>query len=263
MPFFESKGFRLHFDETPNTAPEDVIFLHGNLGSNVWWNPMEKVWLKEAEGKKSLLFMEWRGSGQSQGPREESDLRMEKLADDVIALAELRGGNVNLVGHSTGGLIAALAMAKRPELFRKAVFLDPVGAKGIQFGPEMYDAFKAMQINKELCATVILSTIQGGIHDAELKDKIINSAYGIDALNWAGVLNALKDVNYEKEIQKIPHSVLVLHGEQDVLLPKIDSMRMAELLPQGKFHEIPLRGHCTNVEDPALFTQITRTFLFG
>lgn len=263
MPFFDANGFRIHYSETSNSAPEDIIFLHGNLGANIWWEPTEKAWMQGATGRKSLIFMEWRGSGQSQGPNQESDLHMENLADDVVTLAELRGGNVNLVGHSTGGLIAILAMAKRPDLFRKAVLLDPVGAKGIHFGPELLSAFKAMQINRELCATVILSTIQSGLHNQKLKEKIVNSAFGIHALNWLGILHALDGVDYEAEIEKIPNAVLVLHGEQDVLLPKVDSVRMAELLPNGKFIEIPRRGHCTNLEDPALFTEITRSFLFG
>lgn len=262
MSFFETNGFRLHYQEISNAAPLDVIFLHGNLGANIWWEPTVKNWQRDTEDKKSLLLMEWRGSGQSQGPNVESDLQMEHLAEDVIALAKTRGGKVNLVGHSTGGLIALLAMAQRPDLFTKAVVLDPVGATGIQFHPDLLNAFKAMQKDRNLCKKVILGTILGN-EDSELAEKITAAAYSIHPLNWTGVLRALANVNYTAALSAIPHPVLVLHGEHDVLLPKADSKHLAEILPQGKFQELPARGHCANVEDPALFAQITRSYLFG
>ncbi|MGZ6468737.1 MAG: alpha/beta fold hydrolase, partial [Bdellovibrionota bacterium] len=62
---------------------------------------------------------------------------------------------------------------------------------------------------------------------------------------------------------KIKQQVLVLHGQFDTLLPKELSQELANLLPNGKFFEIPGRGHSTNVEDPELFVNLTKNFLFG
>ncbi len=261
MPHFSSHGFQIHYEEVPNASPENVIFLHGNVSSNVWWQPTVSHWKKC--GNKSLFLMEWRGSGMSQGPYSEADLAMDRLADDVITLAERSFGSTNLVGHSTGGLIALLALAKRPDLFHKAVLLDPVGAHGLKISPEVFAKFTEMRTNKDLCASVILATIYGGVKSKELERQIVESAFGVHALNWHGVLNALKDKNFEKEIRTIPHSVLVLHGEHDLLLPGADSEHLAEILPNGQFQEIPNHGHCTNVEDPKLFAEIAEKFLFG
>ena len=261
MPTFSSHGFQIHFEDIPHAAPENVIFLHGNVSSNVWWHPTVAHWKKC--GDKSLLLMEWRGSGKSQGPNSEADLEMEKLASDVITLAERCSGSPNLVGHSTGGLIALLALAKRPDLFRKAVLLDSVGAHGLRIGPEVFTRVQELRKSKELCGAAILNTIYGEVKDKKLAQEIVDSAFGVHPLNWHGVLNALKDKNFEAQIRTIPHPVLVLHGEHDLLLPQKDSEHLAEILPRGEFREIPNHGHCTNVEDPNLFAEIAQGFLFG
>ena len=262
MPFFTSNDFRLHFHEVAQAAPRDTIFLHGNLGSNAWWTPMEKNWKHDPQYQESLLFMEWRGSGQSQGPRTEQDLQMTSLADDVANLAKTRRTPVNIVGHSTGGLIAALAMARHPESFHRAVLLDPVGATGIEFPPELHRTFQMMKKDKTLCGKAILSTIYDAEINESLSKQIVEDAFATHPLNWSGVLNALKGINFTSEINQIQSPTLVLHGEFDQVLPIEHSEHLAALLPHGVFHKILGRGHSTNVENPALFTQLVQEFLF-
>ncbi|MEE4270530.1 MAG: alpha/beta hydrolase [Thermoanaerobaculales bacterium] len=49
------------------------------------------------------------------------------MADDLIRSLQDRGGPpVTAVGHSLGGVLCALAAARRPELFAALVLLDPV-----------------------------------------------------------------------------------------------------------------------------------------
>ena len=267
MPFYSLNGCNIHVEIAEHVAAHDTIFLHGNLASNAWWEPVRELYQRRADGvsgpdKASLYFMEWRGCGKSAGLREEGDLNLKQLASDVVALAKTLK-KPHLVGHSTGGLIALYAMAEAPEVFGKALLLDSVAATGIAFGPEMYDAFTQMSQNKEICAAVILGTI----HEAEISDalkvKIVNDAFGVHPLIWHGVPNMLKGIDFRPELKKIPNPVLVLHGEKDLLLPIEGSKELAALLPQAKFEEIPARGHSTNVENPALFQSYLDRFLFG
>lgn len=265
MSTFERNNISIHYEIIEGAVPTDTIFLHGNLASNAWWKPAAKIWQSRNQNLPGrLILAEWQGCGKSTGPREEKDLAPENLATDFTALLEAIGSKkANLVAHSTGGLIGLIAMAQRPELFNRAVLLDPVSHLGVQFGPEMFEAFTRMSQDRGFCELIILSTAHQAQLSDELKKQIVDDAFGVHPLIWHGVPRALNDIDISSQLPAIQQPVLILHGEHDTLLPKERSRELAELLPNGKFYEIPGRGHSTNVENPGLFVEIVDSFLFG
>jgi pimeloyl-ACP methyl ester carboxylesterase len=54
---------------------------------------------------------------------------------------------------------------------------------------------------------------------------------------------------------------LVIHGEEDNLIPVAQAKRMSEKIPQGKWGVIPKAGHVSNLENPKLFNQYLLEFL--
>ena len=263
----DGSGAQIGYEVIEGVLPQDTMFIHGNMASNRWWHPSADVWKQRAAGKKlpgAMILAEFRGCGRSTPPRSQADVDMHLFARDFIALAESLGrGKMNLVGHSTGGLIAALMLAKKPALFEKAVLLDPVGATGVKFNDAMTDAFEQMKSNRGLVGVVIGSTILGHQADSSyFNDVIVTDAFHAAQTVGDKVLRALDGLDTRGEISTIPHPVLVLHGEKDNLLPVADSKAMADLIKAGRFEEIPGHGHCTNVENPEIFTRIVEDFLF-
>ncbi len=120
-----------------------------------------------------------------------------------------------------------------------------------------------MSQDRAFCELVMMGTIYQAPIEATLKDQLISDAFGVHPLIWHGVPKALNVVDISSELAKIRQPVLVMHGQFDALLPKELSEELAKLLPNGKFFEIPGRGHSSNVEDPALFVNLTDNFLFG
>lgn len=267
MPFFENHGFRMHYEVLEGLVPRDTICIHGNLASNAWWLPVIESWKKKNSSlrtKGRLILAEWRGCGKSNGPELEKELNLTTLANDYNALLEHLGAtSVNVIGHSTGGLIALYCLRLRPDLYAKAVLLDPVSANGVDLGPEMIAAFTKMSQDKELCAAVILGTIHNGPPPSPLKEQIVEDAFHVHPLIWHGVPRMISDLRFEPELKEIPHPVLVLHGEYDSVLPITESERMASQLPNGKFQKVLGQGHCLNVENPDRFTEIVEPFLYG
>lgn len=260
-------GAQLSFEVHPNLVPENTLFIHGNLASNRWWYPSLKVWQnlnKDKSYNGSLIFGEFRGCGHSTPPRSQNEVSMKQLAEDYIDLIEgLKLGPVNVVGHSTGGLIAAMAMAMAPQLFKKAVLLDPVGAQGIKFDDSMTAAFEAMKGDVNLVATVMDSTIyQNDANSPFFKNIVVTDAHAAVKHVGALILKALDGFDGREELRKVGHPVLTLHGEFDQLLPMEDSQKLSQLFNNGKFEVIKGHGHCTNVENPEVFVRQVDSFLF-
>ncbi|PWU16817.1 MAG: alpha/beta hydrolase [Bdellovibrio sp.] len=253
--------------------PQTTFFVHGNLASNNWWLPSLEVWKKKkAEATPgSMILAEFRGCGKSTPPQSLRDVDMRLFAQDFIALVEgLQSGKLaaaikgpyNLVGHSTGGLICALMAASRPGLFNRVLLLDSVGAHGVSFDDSMKQAFDQMKASKDLTAAVIGSTILNNDPNNEFfKTKIVEDAFYAVKTVGSWVLESLKGFNGEAELSKVRNKTLVLHGENDVLLPRQDSEKMAKIM-HAEFKLIPGQGHCCNFENPAKFVEIAHQFLF-
>ena len=114
MPSFQvndDSGYALNYEVIPHVLPVTTLFIHGNVASTRWWYPTRDVWKSKATGQNmpgSMILVDYRGCGSTPAPREQ-DIKMDVFAQDFISLSEsLNLGPIHLVGHSAGGLIAAL-----------------------------------------------------------------------------------------------------------------------------------------------------------
>ncbi len=257
----------LHYEIHPDLLPRTTFFIHGNLASNVWWEPLRES-LQEDSSKKPnnsghMICAEFRGCGASTAPDCVQDMAMEILANDFVQLLKQKNlGPVNLVGHSTGGLIALLMMAQAPELFHRSVLLDPVGAKGVNFDQSMLDAFAAMKTDRKLTAAVIASTIRDCDQQSPyFRNAIAPAAQSAVEKIGSWVVEALKGVNYIELAKSVQIPTLVLHGEHDELLPMEDSKALSQSLARAEFMILKGLGHCGNIENPKLVQSYLDRFL--
>jgi pimeloyl-ACP methyl ester carboxylesterase len=260
-------GFKMNLEVFPGLVPVDTVLVHGNVASNNWWKPAVDVWRRRAEGSAfagRLILGEWRGCGQSTAPSSIDELRPWNLAlDYVSALARLKVQRCSFIGHSMGGLIGLYALLQKPELFERAVLLDPVGPSGLQIEPAVFERFTAISRDRALLATVLSATIRGCDVSSPFFQSLVDDAFGIAPLNWHGVLKALSGIDLGSELERIRQPILVLHGAHDPVLPLAESKRLAERLPRGTFCEIKNGGHSANVETPELFVELASEFLYG
>ncbi|MBI4404531.1 MAG: alpha/beta hydrolase [Deltaproteobacteria bacterium] len=264
MPNHQIDHFLMHYELGDCPLDGAVLFIHGNLASNHWWHPLISEWQKLVPDKKGgkAILAEWRGNGKSSAPQKLSELHPKRLALDYIHLVQALGfKKVHVVGHSTGGSIALYAALEAPQLFDKIVLLDSVGSRGIAFDKSMYDAFTQMSKDRNFCASIIAMTIKGVDTQSPLFQQLVDDAFHIAPINWHAVPDTLKKIDISNRLRDISHPVLVLHGEDDSILPLADSKELAEHLPNGQFMLLNGHGHSTNIENPAKLAKIINDFL--
>lgn len=265
------KNQQMHFEVFEGLLPSDALFIHGNLASNHWWYPyIEEVYTqnllnKNTDNKGNLYLAEFRGCGKSSPPVAESEVDMKIFAKDFIKLLKHLNlkNKVHLVGHSTGGNIAAIMLALAPEFFDKAILLDPVGPRGVVFDERMIETFERMKKNKALVGSILGMTIYKNQETAFFKDIIVQD--GFNAVKAVGhlILKAFNGFNIENLVKTISCPTQVLHGEFDQILDIQESKLMADLIPKAQFIKIPGQGHCLNLENPKLFKNYIDQFFFS
>ena len=208
-----------------------------------------------------IVAVDWPGCGQSLAPLRTDDLSMWSLAHDHVALAKAAGlSKICLVGHSTGGLIALIMMLLEPDLFSKAVLLDPVSAQGVELGPDIIAAFEKMSQDRGFCELIMSGTVHGRPSNDPFVQKLIDDAFGVDKLLWTEIPKYLTQIDLRKDLKKISQPILVLHGEHDQILPVEGAREIAKLVQNGRFELLRGRGHSANVEDPGMFAEKLQEF---
>lgn len=115
----ETNGINIHYTRTGGNKPP-LILLHGLMTNGVCWTGLAHVLEKEYD----VIMPDARGHGNSSVP--DFGYRYEDHANDVAGLVSaLRLTTPILLGHSMGGMTAAVVASRKPNLLRALVLADP------------------------------------------------------------------------------------------------------------------------------------------
>lgn len=119
--FTTHDGLTLTYDDVGNRGGEPIVFLHGGTDSRRTWERLTPA----VRDTHRLLLLDARGQGDSDRDPNGYD-RLDSFVADVIALCEqVLDRPAVLVGASHGGVIAPAVAARRPDLVRGLLLLDP------------------------------------------------------------------------------------------------------------------------------------------
>lgn len=271
--FKTSTGYNVHYQVTENILPQTTVFLHGNVASNRWWLPTEEIFSKISKGanlKGHMICVEFLGCGKSEAPRNSEDVNLVQFAKDFneLLLNYNKTFNLNekfnLVGHSTGGFIAAAMSALNPEMYNKAVLLDPVGAKGLVLDDNIKTGFEMMKNDRNFAAMAIGATIYNNNAQSDFFNQVLveDAFQAVQKISY-WVVQGFHNLDASNLLTQSTTKTLVLHGEHDVLLSRDASEELAvKYLKNANFEVILGHGHCMNVENPEAFVNKISSFLF-
>jgi pimeloyl-ACP methyl ester carboxylesterase len=115
----ETNGIRLHYTRTGGDK-RPIVLSHGLTDNGLAWSRLAH----ELEATYDLIMVDARGHGLSDKP--ETGYTPQDYMRDLVGVIQVLGVQQPiLMGHSMGGVTAALAAAEYPELVRAAILEDP------------------------------------------------------------------------------------------------------------------------------------------
>src|SRR5690349_1023454 len=115
----KTNSINIHYTRTGGSKPP-LILLHGLMTNGLCWTDLAHTLEKEFD----VIMPDARGHGKSGVP--DNGYRYEDHANDVISLIDsLKLPPPILLGHSMGGMTAAVVASRKPNLLRGLILADP------------------------------------------------------------------------------------------------------------------------------------------
>jgi 3-oxoadipate enol-lactonase len=241
----------------------EVLLLHQGLGQGSW------AWLYSAPvfaTRFRTIVFDTRGTGRSHVPDE--PYGVADLAEDAAGI--LDGRPAHVVGFSMGGYVALTLALTHPELVRSLV-LAGTGAGGPTRVPRpthVRDAFEAAMLlpPEEQRRATLPYTFAAGWADANPRrvDEIVAAAMQHPtSLRTIAAHTAACYRFYDEgiRVERIDVPALVVHGNEDLIVPVENGRELARRLPQARYVELPGRGHNLMLQDPDTFNELVLDFL--
>jgi non-heme chloroperoxidase len=220
-----------------------VTFSHGwPLNSDAWDGQM----LFLVKQGYRCVAVDRRGHGRSSQPSTGNN--MDGYADDLAAVIEaLDLSDATLVGHSTGGgevaryigrhgtkrVAKAVLVAAVPPIMLKS----PANAQGLPI--EVFDKLRsdltknASQFYKDLATPFYGANRPGANVPLGTLDQFWLWSMQAGLLNAYESIKAFSETDFTEDLKKFDIPTLVMHGEDDQIVPVKDSARKSARLIKG------------------------------
>jgi non-heme chloroperoxidase len=239
-------------------AGQPIVFSHGwPLSSEAWSGQM----LFFAQHGYRVIAHDRRGHGRSTQTPVQND--MNSYANDLAAVMDkLDLKNAVLVGHSTGGGEVARYIGRHgTKRVSKAVLISAVppimvkteaNPEGLPI--EVFDCFRARvaqdpsQFYKDFAVLFYGANRPGAKVSQGLLDQIWLLSMQTGVQNAYDCIKAFSETDFTEDLKRFDVPALLLHGEDDQIVPVGDSARKAEKLIRdvkaiyypGASHGIPV-----------------------
>ncbi|MGE0633583.1 MAG: alpha/beta fold hydrolase [Pseudobdellovibrionaceae bacterium] len=248
---------------------DPVIFVYGIACLMNHWHHQIGYFSKDY---KTVSF-DLRGHHKSATPKDDSNLTLEALAKDLIALCEhLNIKKAHFLGHSFGVQVLLRAYELSPESFKSMTFINGFAKNPIKgmFGVDVVEQFfslfkqtygmapdaweKVWKFAVTHPISIPLTAMAGGFNlsQTQLKDIQIY-ARGVSALSldvFSKFFEELMAYDGEGILPKIKVPTLIMSGEKDGVTPQKYQHHMKSLIPGSEFVSVPYGSHCTQLDFP-------------
>jgi len=199
-----------------------------------------------------VITFDNRGIGASTGSPSNS---IEQMADDAVMFIKAKGWQqVDVLGFSMGGMVAQEIVQKEPQLVRKMVLAGtgPAGGEGISSvaGVTFLDIFRGFVTGQDAKQFLFFTRTPGGIEAgkaflARLNERTEDRDKEISVGAFLAQLEALRAWGNKApaDLSGVTQPVLVVNGDNDRMVPTVNTHDLARRLPNSQLIIYPDAGH--------------------
>jgi 2-hydroxymuconate-semialdehyde hydrolase len=261
-------GFATNYHDVGTGAP--VLLIHGSgPGVSAWAN--WRLLLPTLAQSRRVIAPDMRGFGfteRPQNPADASAYNMAAWVQQAIDLLDALGlEQTDLVGNSFGGALALALAIAHPQRVRRLVLMGSVGVPfaitpGLDavwgYTPSLDNmrqlldifAYSRALVTDELAQLRYQASIQPGFQES------FASMFPAPRQAWVDAM-----ASSETAIRALPHTTLVVHGREDLVIPLKNSLQLAQWIERAQLHVFGQCGHWTQIEHAARFAQLVQNFL--
>ena len=242
---------------------QDIFLIHGVPGSLEDWDPV----IGDLSSKFRITIYDRPGHGYSSAKNIEYNLSHNAdIALEIIKKLNLK--NVVVVGHSYGGSVIMALAVRNPHQIK--TFISVAGATNLVEGIEpIFSIIRIPIIGRGFAAVassfigpdMIKDGVKEAFHPNEhiIPDVYIDSRVKIWLQTKVLVTTAREELNLNSDLEKIipnygsiSKRFYILHGENDLLVPKKDSEILHNLIKDSKLLMLSNTGHQVQYERPEI-----------
>jgi pimeloyl-ACP methyl ester carboxylesterase len=245
----DAAGTRFVYREVGQPGGIPVILLNHLTAVLDDWDPGTVDGIAK---RHHVIVFDNRGVGGSGG---QTPTSVAEMARDAIAVIEALGfKKIDLFGFSLGGFVAQSVAHQRPELVRKLVLAGtgPAGGHDIEkVAPVLWGAmdkakatgkhpkhflFFSQSARGQKGADAFLKRLGERLEDRDREIQLETIKHQLVAIEAWGNGPAT-------DLESLTHPVLVANGDDDVMVPTVNSWELFRRLPNAKLSIFPDAGH--------------------
>jgi pimeloyl-ACP methyl ester carboxylesterase len=250
----ETNGITLHYLRTGGDRPT-VVLLHGLMGSGACWTAVTRA----LEHELDVVMPDARGHGGSSTPPH--GYSYDDHGSDVVGLVHrLRLSRPVLVGHSMGGMVAAVVASRGGGLVRAVVLVDPTFLSP-ERQREVRDSDVADQHRRVLGLqkSAVIAEARARHPHRALETVELQAKARLDTRLAAFDVLTPPNPDYRAVVRAIGVPTLLVIGDNPVVT--LDTASELRLLnPRVRIEQVANAGHGLPFEQPERLAEVIRSF---
>jgi N-formylmaleamate deformylase len=251
----EANGIRTHYLRTGGAKPP-VVLLHGLMGSGACWAPLART----LEDEFDVVMPDARGHGGSSAPHH--GYCYDDLANDVVGL--MRGVALSrpvLLGHSMGGMTAAVVASRGAGIIRGLILVDPTFLSP-ERQREVRDSDVADQHRRALGLQKSDLVAQARARHPHRSLEIVELQAEARLKTRMGAFDVLTPPNpdYRDVVSGIDVPSLLVIGDNSVVTLEM-ATELQRLNPRVRIEQVQNAGHGLPFEQPERLGEVVVLFL--
>jgi len=262
MPHIQANGIQIYYESYGEGPP--LLLIGGFVQHSLFWRECIPALSKYCR----VIAFDNRGAGQTDAPAE--SYSVEIFAEDTIGLMDaLEIESAHIMSCSMGTLISQQLCLTHPDRVNKVILCAPfahfpeIAAHNVRMQIKMLQNGVPRELLVELNMAWLLSNhfLGNDENRAKYLKETLKDPHPITMEGLVGQAAALIGADLRDKIEKIPHEVLLLVGENDIDTPPYCARLIRDRIPSCEMHTFKDAPHLFIYEIPNKVTKQALSFL--